>query len=372
MKKKICWITSDSFLDVDKDIVVSLANHFTISWYVVITLNNSLYKYNLEELSLFAQQHRVKLHTIYQKVKYKNPLTIPIYFKLFKKVKLESPSIVYSNIFGMPFYHPILYLFGFKNNVYATHDVIEHVDIKYRKLIVIYKSFVYKAFKNFHLFSRTQQHYFMSKYPKKNSFYAPLHLKDFGKSDKTPPKDKVVFLFFGSIRENKGLEVLIDATRILSHERPGNFSVKISGYSDNWGYYEKLIGEDKHMFELDIRKIPNKEIPDLYSAAHYLVLPYRDVTQSGPLYIAYNYRVPAITSDLPGFRETICPDKNGFVFDVGDPTSLANQMRKVVDNHPRLYDNVRKNLMHYVDTTMSVDAIIDRYVDFFNSIAQQD
>jgi glycosyltransferase involved in cell wall biosynthesis len=370
MKKKICWITSDSFLDVDKDIVPSLAKHFDITWYIVITLNNSLYRYNIQELVLFAQLNKIELEIIHQKVKYKSPHTIPIYYKLFRKIKIEEPVIVYSNIFGMPFYHPLLYLCKLKNVVCATHDVIQHVDIPYRRLMVIYNKFVFKTFKNFHLFSKTQHGLFMSKYPNKNTFYTPLHLKNFGVSDKLPPKEKVVFLFFGSIRENKGLEILIEAARTVYQKRPEEFIVRICGYSSRWEHYEKLIGEDMHAFQLDIRKIPNSEIPDLFSTSHYLVLPYRDVTQSGPLFIAYNYRVPVIASDLPGFRENIHQDRNGFLFDVGDSNSLANKMIEIIDNHSSRYEDIKINLNDFIGTTMSIDAIASKYVEFFNNISK--
>ncbi len=367
-KKKICWITSDSFLDVDKDIVPSLSNRFEIYWFIVITLNNSLYQYDINKLKIYATQNNIRLKIIKQKFKYKNPQVIPIYFNLFKKLKQIKPNIIYTNIFGMPFYYPIMYLFNFQNVIYATHDVIEHVEIKYRRLIKLYKKFVFRKFKNFHLFSKTQLEIFSQKYPKKNTFYAPLSLKDFGVSNKTTENDKIIFLFFGTIRENKGLEFLIKATKEVYEQYPNKFQVKICGYTPNWNVYENLIGDYNRAFHLDIRKIPNREIPDLFSTAHYLVLPYKDVTQSGPLFIAYNYSSPVIATDLPGFSENIESERNGFLFNAGDAKSLANKMLELINNHEDKYHVIKDNLIEYVANNMSLNAISNKYVDFFNKI----
>jgi len=83
--------------------------------------------------------------------------------------------------------------------------------------------------KNIHIFSKTQKAIFKKLYKNKNILNVPLALKDFGKSRKESTNNVIRFLFFGAIRENKGLEYLIEATNKLSDKYKGRFKVQIVG-----------------------------------------------------------------------------------------------------------------------------------------------
>ena len=55
----------------------------------------------------------------------------------------------------------------------------------------------------------------------------------------------------------------------------------------------------------------NDEIILYFQEADYLVLPYDESTQSGPLLIAYNYNIPVIASDIELFKTMVCDKQNG-------------------------------------------------------------
>ena len=74
---------------------------------------------------------------------------------------------------------------------------------------------------------------------------------------------------------------MIEAANKLYEKYGNKFVVKIYGGCSNWEHYSKIIRYNE-CFDLQIRRIENDEVANLFSASDYLILPYKDVTQSGP------------------------------------------------------------------------------------------
>ena len=62
-----------------------------------------------------------------------------------------------------------------------------------------------------------------------------------------------------------------------------------------------------------------------------IIIPYIQVSQCGPLLIAYAQNVPVITSSLPGFREYVDDGQSGFMFS-GTPEDLFLKMEQFILN----------------------------------------
>ncbi len=112
------------------------------------------------------------------------------------------------------------------------------------------------------------------------------------------PETAVVLLFFGIVREYKGLK---DALQALSevYKQRDDVTLVIAGefWSDKEEYLKliaKLGLED--MVVIDDRYIPNEEVRLYFSAADALLAPYRAETGSGVKSIAAAYDVPVIES----------------------------------------------------------------------------
>lgn len=113
--------------------------------------------------------------------------------------------------------------------------------------------------------------------------------------------------------------------------------------------------------------MPNNKIADLFCQSHFLILPYKDVTQSGPLMIAFNYGVPAIASNLPGFVENIKDTVTGFLFETENSDSLYTIMKTVIDTHKTNYSQIKQNLNEYIGNNYSILKIKTMYSEMFNS-----
>ncbi|MEI2273979.1 glycosyltransferase [Sphingobacterium sp. ML3W] len=127
-------------------------------------------------------------------------------------------------------------------------------------------------------------------------------------------QDKVI-LFFGFIRQYKGLDMLLEA---LADARVRDLNIKLLLAGEFYGDpapYLALI--KKHHLEKSIYMhtdfIPNQEVGRYFSAADCVVLPYRSATQSGITQVAYHFDLPMIVSNVGGLPELVQDGSVGYV-----------------------------------------------------------
>lgn len=143
-----------------------------------------------------------------------------------------------------------------------------------------------------------------------------------------------VLLFFGRITPYKGLEYLVTAfQRIVA--LTGNYRLIIAGRPEKgcegyWTPIQEAISEDVQSRRVLLRAehIPDDETEIYFKAADVLVLPYRDIYQSGILFLGYSFGLPALASDVGSLKEEIDEGKTGFVFRPEDPADLAMAIEK--------------------------------------------
>ena len=178
------------------------------------------------------------------------------------------------------------------------------------------------------------------------------------------PNNKKVILFFGLIREYKGLELLIEAMKELGDE----YILLIAGevYTD-FKKYQKIIDDNnlQDRIRLHTRYIPDKEVPVYFSAADVCVLPYRTATQSGITGMAYHFEVPLIVSNAGGLSETVKEDKTGIVLTELSSSGISKAIRKFLDNNLKtgFQENMRKYKSKY-----SWDSLAGSIIEFYKTL----
>ncbi|WP_299160579.1 glycosyltransferase family 4 protein [uncultured Eudoraea sp.] len=143
-----------------------------------------------------------------------------------------------------------------------------------------------------------------------------------------PTIDKIIkLLFFGQIKEVKGLDILLNAMAIVVRENP-YFKLTIAGrpWKTDFGQYKKMIVnlDLVNFVESHIRFIEDDEVASFYENADVVVLPYKHIYQSGVLFLTLSYGRTVITSDLEPFKEVIRHNENGFNFQSENPEALAS------------------------------------------------
>jgi alpha-maltose-1-phosphate synthase len=156
-------------------------------------------------------------------------------------------------------------------------------------------------------------------------------------------------LFFGSITPWKGLEVLLDAAKIVSRQIGKNFNLVIAGEPYE-GYrtipfFKGLDVEDYRYIRILGRYIDGPEIPRIINSSSFLVLPYKNGFQSsvsGVIPLAYTFSKPVIVSRVSSLVEYVEHGKTGFIFEVDDSQQLANYIVELVSNRAKCTEMGKK------------------------------
>ena len=134
-------------------------------------------------------------------------------------------------------------------------------------------------------------------------------------------------LFFGFIRDYKGLDLLIKA---FADERMRKFPVKLlvaGEYYSSPEPYLKLIKDHnlENWIELRTDFIPDDQVNLYFSAADMVVQPYKNATQSGVTQIGYHFNKPMLVTNVGGLAEIIPDGKIGYVVEP-DIISIADAL----------------------------------------------
>ncbi|HPE56620.1 MAG TPA: glycosyltransferase [Bacteroidales bacterium] len=150
-------------------------------------------------------------------------------------------------------------------------------------------------------------------------------------------------LFFGFIREYKGLDLLLKA---FANKNLRKFPLKIliagEFYVSEKPYLELIdsLGLTDDVI-LKTEFIPNEEVVNYFCASTLVVQPYKEATQSGITQVAYHFEKPMITTRVGGLSEIVIDQKVGFVVNP-DSEEISKAIFNFFENN--LYDEFSINI----------------------------
>jgi glycosyltransferase involved in cell wall biosynthesis len=109
-------------------------------------------------------------------------------------------------------------------------------------------------------------------------------------------------LFFGQVREHKGVEDLLDAMTLVSQAVP--VALLVAGECPDAALRQRLTTLARSCGDrvrLRLEHIPDDEVTALFAAADLVVLPFRRVTTSGSALLAMGHGRGLVLPDLPAF-----------------------------------------------------------------------
>ena len=176
------------------------------------------------------------------------------------------------------------------------------------------------------------------------------------------PMDKQLVLFFGLIRNYKGLDMLLDAMNELKSNPNINLVIAGEFYEDKQPYLDliKKYGIENQVI-LHGKFIANEDVKLYFSAADLVALPYRSATQSGVTQVSFHFEVPTLVTNVGGLGEII-PDKvAGYVVE-SNGKSIADGIKDYFENNrmPSFTEGMKKEKQKY-DWKIFVDEVIDLY-----------
>ncbi len=170
-----------------------------------------------------------------------------------------------------------------------------------------------------------------SPHPIYDNFGEPLE-KQLAKRKLGLDNDTPYILFFGFIRDYKGLDVLLKAMA-NTKLKDSNIKLIVAGefYCDKQPYLDSIKEnkiEDKLVLATDF--IPDSKVGLYFSACDMVVQPYKTATQSGVTQIAYHFEKPMVVTKVGGLAEIVPHMKTGYVVDV-DSTAVAEAILDFYD-----------------------------------------
>ena len=144
-----------------------------------------------------------------------------------------------------------------------------------------------------------------------------------------------VLLFFGMIKKEKGLEILLSALNGVIKENP-DVLLLIAGkpWENDFAAYQKIIDQNNlsEYILLHSKFIQQEDVEHYYCVSDLVVLPYKKIYQSGVLMMTLSYERPALVSDLPPFKEIISDNENGFLFKTENVSDLTAKLNSILEN----------------------------------------
>ena len=180
------------------------------------------------------------------------------------------------------------------------------------------------------------------------------------------PGDKTILLFFGFIRDYKGLDELMRAyaeaieTKDERQKTKDKLLLVVAGEFYNNGEQYKLLEQELGLegtiaWHTDF--IPDERVRLYFSAADMIVQPYKTATQSGVTQIAYHFERPMLVTNVGGLAEIVPNGKVGYVCPV-DEHAIAEALVQFAEmpaeeREKQFGENIKKEKQKYAWSVMT-------------------
>ena len=176
------------------------------------------------------------------------------------------------------------------------------------------------------------------------------------------PQDMPLVLFFGIVRQYKGLKYLIDALALLRDwGRPFPLVVAGEFWEDESVYLRQIERLSlQSQVRLENRYIPDDQVSLFFSAADVFVAPYVGGTQSGTVKMAMGFGVPiVVTEKVAEGLASRGPQIR--VVAAGDAMALASEIRDLIDNDKEHTVSPERNIHEsWEELADSIESIVAR------------
>jgi glycosyltransferase involved in cell wall biosynthesis len=266
-----------------------------------------------------------------------NPFT---WFGTARRIARFRPElVVYS--WWHPFFAPSFGTIAHLNRLrgipscFLCHNALPHESSRVDKLLARY---AFSAARVFITHSRQDHDDVRALFPRASVHQNPHPTYDVFTDDEAPAADearrklglegKRLMLFFGFIREYKGLDVLLEAVERLPADEDYHLLVVGEFYEDKEKYAAALERlRERGQLTLVDSYVPNEEIPLYFAAADLVMIPYLSATQSGIVQIAYAFDRPVVATRVGGIPEVVRDGATGFLVEAGDAAALGEAAR---------------------------------------------
>jgi len=189
-------------------------------------------------------------------------------------------------------------------------------------------------------------------------------------------RDPNTILFFGALRPNKGVGLLIPIADAV-HKQVNTAHFIVAGPSNvdrdlmrsEWPRELAQTLSDmraRSYFEVHEGFIEDREVARLFARAAIALLPYTDATQSATTMVAMPFGCAIVATDVGDIREQVGPANAGILCQV-DPTEIAHEIVDLL-KHPERAVEMGQSGKRFSETTASWDSIASSMLPIYESV----
>lgn len=301
-----------------------------------------------------------------------NPFNI---IKTARYVRKQRPDLVviqWWHPYFAPCYYLLAKLMGRQNLVFVCHNVFPHerfpLDRFLTRLALRQGShYIVHAAKEGKELQKIKSNpdYVVTPHPTYNAFrFEGMSKEEARKRLEIIQKEKVL-LFFGYVREYKGLKYLLQAMPLISAKEESIRLFVAGEFGSDREEYRQLISKLGIQGRVSIvdRYMPDREVEQYFAAADLVVLPYVSATQSGIVQVAYGFTKPVVVTDVGGLPDVVEDGKTGYVVEPERPEAIAEAVLDFYRNGKEnlFEENIRKEAYRFSWERMGevVDGMMD-------------
>lgn len=174
-------------------------------------------------------------------------------------------------------------------------------------------------------------------------------------------QEEFVLLAFGHVRYSKGIDSLVDAVCSVNTDSQKCFLLIAGEEADDLQPLKERLNYPPaaNYIRWDNRYIPDEKVADYFAASDIVVLPYRQIDQSGVLFLAAAYAKPVIVTPLPAFTDIIVNGENGYLVSAADSRCLAEKIQQAA-NEKVNFMSMGEQLQHKVSVLGNWERIADQ------------
>lgn len=283
-----------------------------------------------ENDSFKVEDTKYMLHTA-------NPFNIIKTAGFIKKQRPDMVVIQWWHPYFAPCYRLLEMFMGKQNVVFVCHNVFPHerfpLDKFLTKLVLSGgRHFVVHAKEEGEELKKIKKNpdYTVTPHPTYNMFRFENMTRKQAREKLGIGEAEKILLFFGFVREYKGLKHLLRAMPMIMEEVQEVRLLIVGDFDGNREEYEELIrtlriGERIKVID---GYTPDKEVEKYFAACDLVLLPYESATQSGIVQIAFGFERPVIVSRVGGLPEVVKDGETGYVTKPCAPEELADKVKQ--------------------------------------------
>lgn len=299
-------------------------------------------------------------------------------FELSRHIKKNGYDIIHLQWFSLPWieWSFVLWLKLTKHKVVITvHDVVpfdrhpletQFLNVIYNKsdVLLVHTKYAEKLFLEKYKIRKPIK--VITQASGKKSNYCILD-KKIAKRHFNITDDATVFLFYGTVRPSKGLDILVSAIS-EAYKKDNKVFLLAAGepHRIDVAKYNELIEEklSRNNSIINFGFVPKEEEKFYFNAADVLCLPYLELTQSGIAQLGLMYELPMIATDVGAMADVVRDGENGILVPPNDEERLSEAILKLEreKNMRECYSACSKKLGETeFSLTNKVDIIADIY-----------